>query len=349
MAEAVRRAAPAATVVLGGVHASTVPASALAEAPAFDHVLAGEGEAAMVELASGVAPEQVAGLWLRRPDDGAAICPSGPRAPAESLDDLAWPLREGLLWAEGGAHPVLREAVITVRGCPYRCIYCAVPGLDDRRTRYRSAEGVTDEIEALREQWDPGYLFFHDSVFTMHRRRTLELCDRLAARGPALPFTCQTRADRVDPEIADALARAGCNRVFLGIESGDTESLRRMRKDVPLKQVTDAIEQLTTAGVACSGYFMVGFPWEDPDSIGRTAQFATSVGLDSVSLFSATPLPGTELWDLARQDARRVPSAPDFRRPQVNLTAMPDDEYASLFGEVRARCDAYNASVMNGP
>jgi hypothetical protein len=89
---------------------------------------------------------------------------------------------------------------------------------------------------------------------------------------------------------------------------------------------------------------MVGFPWEDELLIERTAEFATSLGLDAVSLFSATPLPGTELWALA--GGSHMPDSIDFRTPQVNLTQLPDDEYAAVFARVKHRIDAYNQSTM---
>lgn len=89
---------------------------------------------------------------------------------------------------------------------------------------------------------------------------------------------------------------------------------------------------------------MVGFPWEDTDSIQGTADFATSLDLDSLSLFSATPLPGTELWRLAAEDRRDRPTAPDFRRPQVNLTALQDDVYAATYEGIRLRFEQYNAA-----
>ncbi len=352
-AQAARQAAPDALIVLGGVHASTLPAQALAGAPEIDVVVSGEGEGPMVELAAGRPPWEVPAVWVRDPDTGHPTSPAGPGPPVDDLDALHWPLRTGLVWggedseAHAPAHHVLREALITVRGCPYKCIYCAVPGLDNRRTRYRSATGVADEIEALKERWDVRYLFFHDSVFTLHRQRTLDLCTALATRGLQTPFTCQTRADRIDKELATALAAAGCARIFLGIESGDERSLKKMRKATPLSQITQAVPTIQAAGIACSGYFMVGFPWEDATSLTTTADFATSLNLDSLSLFSATPLPGTELWRLAA-DHTRTPThtrttAPDFRLPQVNLTSMPDATYAATYEGIRQRFERYNA------
>jgi radical SAM superfamily enzyme YgiQ (UPF0313 family) len=97
-------------------------------------------------------------------------------------------------------------------------------------------------------------------------------------------------------------------------------------------------------GIRCTGFFMIGFPWETSVEMNRTAEFAASLGLDAVSLFSATPLPGTELWDMV--DSSLVPDSVDFRTPQANVTTLPDDRYAALFSEIKAGLDDYNQTQM---
>lgn len=92
--------------------------------------------------------------------------------------------------------------------------------------------------------------------------------------------------------------------------------------------------------VRTGGFFMVGWPWEDEAAIDETIDFATSLDLDALSLFSATPLPGTELHALARD--RTLPRSIDFRTPQVNLTGMDDATYAAAYGRASARVDGYN-------
>lgn len=314
-----------ATTVLGGVHASATGE----RPPEFDLLVRGEGEAPLRAILDGEPPGRIPGVvW-----EGGAT-PAAP--PLADLDALPFPKRDGLVWTED-VHPALYQGLVTLRGCPYSCAYCAVPGLDARKTRFRSPGNVADEIAALRARWHVPYLFFHDSVFTLHRKRTLALCRELVARDLVLPFTCQTRADRLDDEVLDALAAAGCRHVMFGIESGDAETLRRIHKDVSPDRVRAAVAATLARGMQTTGFFMIGFPWETREAILRTADFAVEVGVDSVSLFSAVPLPGTELWEIAGAD---VPVAIDFRAPSLNLTRIPD--YAALFAEVKARLTAYN-------
>ena len=331
-------------VVLGGVHATFRPMDAFSE-PAIDYVVHGEGEQTMSELLgrleNGQAADGLPGLYWR--DSGGQVCAGPPRAPLDDLDLLPFPKRDGVLWAEH-IEPAFYQSVITVRGCPYKCIYCSVPNTSDRKTRYRSASNVADEVSSLIERHRIPYLFFHDSVFTLNRRRTLALCSVFAERNIEVPFAIQTRADRVDEALLDALAEAGCHQIFFGIESGDLETLRLMKKKMSLETIRTAVEATRRRGIRCTGFFMVGFPWETEAHIARTEAFSTELGLDAISLFSATPLPGTELWDMV--DEATVPNSIDFRAPEINLTAMSPERYEAIFERFKARVTAYNQEQL---
>lgn len=348
LAEVARQAVPGLLVVLGGVHASTEPEAALRGAPAVDLVVRGEGEQTLREILQAWqqrhlhAPAwgEIPGVWYRA---GNQVHAALPRTPIADLDALPLPLREGLVWPND-VQPAFYQALITLRGCPYQCIYCAVPSLDSARTRYRSAQNVMAEVEQLRDRYGANYLFFHDSVFTLHRRRTLELAHLLAQATKPTPFCIQTRADRLDPEVLAALVKAGLHQVFFGIESGDPYSLEQIRKAMPLAVIRDAVHRVQKAGVRCSGFFMIGWPWDDEQSIDRSLAFAETLPLDAISLFSATPLPGTELWRLSRN--RAVPSSVDFRQPQVNLTSMADERYTEVFAAASQRVDRFNQQRM---
>lgn len=349
-AERIKQISPEIVTVLGGVHATSEPRSALLGAPAIDYVVMGEGEETLLELLAALEREragrpsnldEVRGIFYR--DAEGELCSNGGRASIADVDALPFPLRENLIWPED-IHPAFYQALITLRGCPYRCIYCAVPSSNDRKTRYRSPGNVVDEIAMLKERYDVPALFFHDSVFSLHRARTVEICQTMIERGLTVPFQIQTRTDRVDPELLELMKAAGCQQIFFGIESGDADSLKKIRKKTSLDSIREAVHHVKALGIRATGFFMVGFPWETETLIQRTADFATSIDLDAISLFSATPLPGTELWDMA--GGGHMPDSIDFRTPQVNLTSMNDDAYARLFETVKARVDAYNQTMM---
>ncbi len=338
------RLGPEVPIVMGGAHPTFRPDDAFAIA-AVDYVVRGEGEYTMCELIDALetssAVDGIAGLMWRDADGAVQRGPA--RAPNTRLDDVPFPHRDDIVWGDH-LQAAFHQSIITLRGCPYRCIYCAIPASADRKTRYRSAENVADEIALMRRRWDIPYLFFHDSVFTLNRKRTTALLEMMVERDLTVPFACQTRTDRVDPALLEQLKAAGCHQIFFGIESGDSESLTKIRKSVPLDEIREAVRQVTALGIRCTGFFMVGFPWETEAHIRRSADFATSIGLDAVSLFSATPLPGTELWDLSRDVT--IPESIDFRRPQINLTSMTPDQYAALYDDVDTRIRNYNRGRM---
>lgn len=155
-----------------------------------------------------------------------------------------------------------------------------------------------------------------------------------------MPFECQTRADRVDPELLEVMKAAGCHQIFFGIESGDEESLRRIRKRMPLDRIRQAVRWVKEAGIRCTGFFIVGFPWETEAMMRRTADFACDLGLDAISLFSATPLPGTELWEMGGGD--HLPDSIDFTTPQVNLTTLSGPAYRELYERIQSQVEDYN-------
>ncbi len=324
---------PDVPLVLGGLHCTIMPESV----EGFDHVVTGEGEETL--------PELVAAIEQGR--DASAIpgvVGSGrPRAPVANLDLLPFPHREDLLWEEN-IQSAFYQSIITIRGCPYRCEYCSIPSLDGRRVRFRSPENVAQEIAFLLERYSISYLFFHDSVFTLSRKRTLALSQLLVDRGLTVPYTCQTRVDRVDEEVLDAMKAAGCEQIYFGIESGDDETLTKIRKNMPRERIRQTVQAVRSRGIRCCGFFMIGFPWETREHMERTADFATSLELDSLCLFSATPLPGSALFEMAGRPT--LANDFDYRVPgrHANFTALPAAEYAGLYGEMWDRFDCYNLS-----
>ena len=355
LARRVRQRLPDVPIVLGGVHASTLPGDSLRQGPCIDVVVQGEGEATLRELVVALSGPRrgrlpadvasIAGLWLREPDGAPFATPQRPLL--RELDTLPHPKRDGLVWQDD-IEPAFRQAMVTLRGCPYSCIYCAVPGLDSARTRMHSAARVVDEIEALIARWQIPYLFFHDSVFTLSAKRTLAICAEMRRRNVTIPFCIQTRADRLGDDVLAAMIDVGLHQVFFGVETGTAYGLEQIKKAMPLAVIRDAIARTRAAGVRAAGFFMVGWPWEDVAAIEATIDFATELDLDTLSLFSATPLPGTELWQLAAADgvAPPMPRTVDFRQPHVNLTRLDDDVYAAAFAAARARVDAYNQARM---
>ncbi len=344
LARRLRALMPEVVIVFGGSHATLAPQATLEAGPEIDCVIAGEGEAPLRLLADIVESdrrdllESVPGLTFRA-ESGAVRTNPGPSRPTD-LDSLAIPMRGPILGC-ADPHPAVFQSMITVRGCPFDCAYCSVPRMSGKAVRRRSTDNILAEIEELRTRWGVPFIFFQDSVFTLHRQATLELCRGMVERGLTVPFTCQTRTDCLDNELLAAMRAAGCHRIMLGIESGRTETLERIGKESDLEAIRGAVKAVKAAGILCSGFFILGFPWEDEAAMTGTVNFAEELELDTVHLFSANPLPFTRLWEMA---GRPEPvDAFDFTGPAVNLTALPDNRYREVFKALATRVDGLNA------
>jgi len=349
LARRVRRVRPGARVVLGGAHATAVPEAALAAVPDADGAVLGEGEgpfvALLAALASGADPtagRPIPGVAWRRGDGTIVVTPPD-RASWPALDALPVPMRESLVWADD-VQPALYQALLTQRGCPFACAYCAVPAACGRRVRARSIPSVVAEVRELRERFGVPFLFVHDSVFPQDAARTVALSDALVAAEVATPFACQARPTPPDPEVARAMRRAGCVQVLVGLESGHPETLARIGKPTDLAAAREAVGRWQAADIRVAGFFMLGFPWETEAHLEATRRFALTAELDAVHLFAATPLPGTELARLT--GPVRLAPRHDFRTPALNLTALPDARFREVFERARADFDRYNQSRL---
>lgn len=280
-----------ATVVIGGPHTEVYAAENLHH-PCIDYVGVGEGITIVPALAEalecGASPEGIAGLVGRSFDGGAA--------PMVNLEDVGWPVRDGLPMSRYFSIMAPRPfaTMISSRGCPFKCSFCFKQAVD-KRSMYRSPDDVTGEMSELVDRWGVREIMFYDDVFTLHRGRVFEICERIHELGLRVRWEAPTRVDLVPPKLLAAMSGAGCVRLRFGIEHGDPEILQRMRKESDLDKIRTAVTSATDAGIKGFGYFIVGWLNEAREQFRRTVRLACELPLDYASFYTATPLPGTPL------------------------------------------------------
>jgi radical SAM superfamily enzyme YgiQ (UPF0313 family) len=236
----------------------------------------------------------VRGLAWRR-GDGIVLNPDRPFV--RNLDDLPLP-RHDLLPLERYRAPLVGGPyafVVTSRGCPANCCFCIKHVSYGQSVRFRSAESVVDELEALAKLGVRAVNMYAD-LFTLNRDHVLGICERIVERGLRVRWTCNSRVDFVDEELLRTMARAGCWMISWGIESGDQDVLRRARKGITLGQAERALAWARRAGIRNWGYFIIGLPGESEASIRRTIDFAKHLPLDLVLFHIAAPYPGTPFF-----------------------------------------------------
>src|SRR5262249_8610025 len=191
--------------------------------------------------------------------------------------------------------------LMSTRGCPFRCEFCHKPVFGDL-FRARPPASVIAEMEAIAEL---GYdrVWMSDGLFTLNYRRTMELCVDIEGARVPLTWECLSRVTQVDYDLFAQMRRAGCKRIFFGIESGDEGVLKQMAKGIKPEQAREAVQACVRAGIKAAGFFMVGYLGETQGSLLKTIRFPSQLPPDYVSYTNRYPLPGAKvLW--GRKGAR---------------------------------------------
>ncbi len=298
-----KKAYPHLLIVLGGNHATLLPEETLTTAPEIDIIVRGEGEQTIIDLLSALenkkSTDNVPGISFRQ--NGKMV--SNPVSPKSiDLDSLPFLAYHLLPWRRYRPHPphgraLPFAAIITSRGCPYRCSYCSKP-IFGNKFRGQSPERVVDEVVHLKKNFGIKELAFYDDVFTLNKARAHAIADEIIKRELKIHWTCETRVNLVDKELLRHLKQAGCYSIAYGIESGSQDILNTLDKDISLEQAEEAVRISREAGLQTIGYFMIGSPGETPETIRQTIEFAKKLELDFAQFAVTTPFPGTKLYDL---------------------------------------------------
>jgi radical SAM superfamily enzyme YgiQ (UPF0313 family) len=288
-------------LVAGGPHATAAPRETIEQG--FDAAVTGEAEAIVSELAeraeAGRPLDGLAGVW-RRSGDGISGTPA---AAIQDLDAIPSPLLAQRLyqgrWYQEGGGQVIPGGMLTSRGCPARCTFCAnyVTG---RRFRYRSAANVLEELNRYHREYGVSFFPFWDDALTADRARLLELCAAIETLDFPMRWSAITRANMVTREILAAMQRAGCVSVNFGVESGDDSILRTIKKGVATRHVVRALEWAKELDLQTACNFMLGFPEDTPETLENTVRFMERIApLTDVfsTLGVVVPFPGTPLYD----------------------------------------------------
>ena len=305
LAQKIKQQSPDVVTVCGGVHVSALEAQLLADYPAFDFLIAGEGEITLAELAAGIEPAGISGL-IRR--EGSAVVVNEPRPKITDLDNLPFPAYEKLRGFPQHYHLPLFSYIetpgatmITSRGCMFQCSYCD-RSVFKKGFRYNSADYIYEHMKYLKTKFGVRHINIYDDLFTADRPRIVELCEKLTHAPLGINFNCAVRVGYTDDVLLEMLKSAGCLMVSLGIESADPEMLARHKSGVSLDAVRRTVHRIQDAGLRAKGLFMMGLPGETEASIRNTSDFIISLGLDDMNMAKFTPFPGAPLWASIREE-----------------------------------------------
>ena len=290
-----KRHNPDVITMMGGPHVSFDAVSTLNKYPEIDLIVIGEGEETLKELLPLIHNrsrwEHVAGIAFRK--DGEVIF-TGRRELIHDLDTLPKPARHLLPMSRYQAlgFPV---SIITSRGCPNQCIFCLGRKMVGYKLRYRSPKLVVDEVEEILSY---GFTRINiaDDLFTSNKDRVRTFCDEIKKRGIKFAWTAFSRVNTADEEVLTMMKEAGCETVSFGIETGNTEMIKRIRKGITLEQSRKAVQACHKAGVTPHASFVIGLPGETWETINDTKEFAESLGIN-YGYHLLAPFPGTTIWE----------------------------------------------------
>lgn len=299
------------TVIAAGSDASDHPGEYIQEGT--DFVLIGEGERTLGELIGRLttgrltartdpAFESILGLaWKSESASGVGpgVKINPPRPEIRDLDSLpfpAWDLvdipRYRDIWQE--RHGFYSMNMVTTRGCPFHCNWCAKP-IWGQRYNVRSPENVVAELKWLKETYHPDHIWFVDDIFALKPGWAARFAQLIEAEDLKIPFKCLNRADLLlrQGEI-EALKQAGCQIVWVGAESGSQKILDAMDKGTRVEQIYQATQRLHASGIQVGFFLQFGYPGEDRSDIDKTLKMVRACQPNDIGMSVSYPLPGTK-------------------------------------------------------
>ena len=185
--------------------------------------------------------------------------------------------------------------LVTTRGCPYHCNWCAKPIYGQRYTA-RSPEHVVEEMAWLKRTYRPDHLWIADDIFGLKPGWIERFAELVAERGADVLFKCLLRADESHRRRRSSPRAAGCRTAWIGAESGSQRILDAMEKGTRVEQITDAARLLHAAGIQVGFFLQFGYPGETRDDIERTLQMVRDCRPDDIGVSVSYPLPGTTFY-----------------------------------------------------
>jgi radical SAM superfamily enzyme YgiQ (UPF0313 family) len=212
--------------------------------------------------------------------------------PAWELVD--WP-RYKQAWRE--AHGYFSVNMVTTRGCPFHCNWCAKP-IWGQRYAVRTPQSVVDEMRWLRDNVQPDHIWFMDDIMGIQDRWIEQFADELDRQGVHIPFKSLNRVDLLlRGKTIPALARAGAKIVWVGAESGSQKILDAMDKGTTVEQIYEAARQLHAHGIKVAFFLQFGYPGETREDVERTLQMVRDLLPDDIGISVSYPLPGTPFYE----------------------------------------------------
>jgi anaerobic magnesium-protoporphyrin IX monomethyl ester cyclase len=318
----------------------------------FDLVCRGEAEQTLVQVCSAIldglqAPESDG---VARLDRSGQLIESGKRfamnprwnelsCAARDLIDLE-PYRRA--WTD--AHGYFSANMVSSRGCPYHCNWCAKP-ISGNQFHLRAAADVAAEMRMLKIHAGVEHIWFGDDIFALDHKWIKEFAAEVAKRDASIPFKIQTRANLMTESTVECLKMAGCAEVWMGVESGSQAVLDAMDKGLNLTSVRSAREHLKRAGIRACYFLQFGYPGESWTELQHTVAFVRETRPDDIGVSFSYPLPGTVFYERVREQLGIKRNWTDSDDLCIMFTAAYKTEfYRAIRDALHAEVDSWSVA-----
>lgn len=304
--EQLKKLYPDSVIVFGGIHPTACPDDTLSYEH-IDAVIRGEGEKTLVEFYKCVKSKKdftrLDGLSFRK---NGAVVHNKISPDLFNLDDLP-----SFPYHIFSPKSYDLSAIVSSRGCPYRCIFCSNRVTTGRKYRHYSAKRIIEDIDLvynryLAQKEGKRIIQFMDDNLLANRDRIYGLIEEIKKNGfdKKVSFSFQARGDNVDYELLKDMYGAGFRSAFFGIETASERLMKTIKKDETVKQCVEAVKMAKKAGFYVSGTFIYALPGETHNDRMDCLKLSKELKLDMVRYNNATPYPGTELYEIAKNEKR---------------------------------------------
>jgi len=316
--DAIRAADKNVKIILGGAHPTLAPEECTQYIPGIDYVIHGEGEKSFTDLISLIEKSQLTEEHLLLVDN--LVWHNGDqwitnqKKFLENLDEIDSPYwdiinPQNYQLAPNGIFTKKTKIapIVTSRGCPFGCTFCAARHHSGAKVRRRSVQSVIREIKILVQKFGIEEIHIMDDAFTINKKHVMEFCSALINEKLGIVWACPNgvRLDSLDAEILVQMERAGCYSFAVGIESGSDRILKMLDKSLTLSVVREKVSLIKKCTkIEVTGFFIFGLPTETEADIMKTISFAREINLDKANFFNFTPFPGTKLYNELKKEGK---------------------------------------------
>ncbi|OGS40482.1 MAG: hypothetical protein A3K77_00615 [Euryarchaeota archaeon RBG_13_31_8] len=307
-------------VIVGGAHASTYPQH-LIENTRADIIVVGQGEEIMLEIAEGCYTGNKYPIIIYENKKEIKDIDRYPIPDLSAIDFYKYAKSQTFKYLLGD----VREAtLLTARGCPFNCAFCAQHSIFGGHIAYHSLQRIKEEIGVLINEYKVNLIYFLDDTFILDRERVIKICSMIERYYPDLRWHCLSRVDTVDKELLAIMYNSGCVQLVFGFESGSDYILKKINKKTTIEQAYNAIKLVKECNMKVRGQLIVGLPFETKDTVEETANFIRRAKeVDTFGLHMFQPYPGCLIWSSPEQFGYVIEKNTDFK--DYHTIGNPDE------------------------